>query len=122
MLWNEPERRRQAIRRLLDRIGRVAGDHGQTAKGFHHLRYLPNLIRPRTLNEKLLRRKLHPFPPEWAIWADKVAVRELVRDRVGARYLNEVYFTTSEPAAIPFEALPPDFVVKANHGSGWNLI
>lgn len=122
MSWNEPERRKRAIRRVLDRVGRMVGDQGQTAKGFHHLGYVPNLIRPRTLNEKLLRRKLRPFPAEWSVWADKIAVRELVRDRVGAEYLNELYFATRDPETIPFEALPGDFVVKANHGSGWNVI
>ena len=35
---------------------------------------------------------------------------------------NEVYFVTDDPNRIPFDDLPDKFVIKANHGCGWNIV
>jgi hypothetical protein len=36
--------------------------------------------------------------------------------------LNEAYLVTHDPEALRLAALPGRFVVKANHGSGWNVL
>ena len=55
--------------------------------------------------------------------SDKYAAREYVVSKTGRRdLLNDIYFVGSDPGRIPFDELPNKFVIKANHGSGWNII
>lgn len=51
-------------------------------------------------------------------WADKVGVRDYVAEKVGAKYLNELYAVSSSAASIDFTQLPRDFSFKPSHGSG----
>lgn len=86
------------------------------------LGYWPNIRQPRTLNEKIAHQQLlapHPLAP---LVCDKWRVREYVAEKGLAHILNEVYFVTDSPETIPFDVLPDRFVIKANHGSGMNLI
>jgi hypothetical protein len=79
----------------------------------------PRLVRPRTFNERILRRKVFDGRPILTQLADKYAVRHYVAQRLGPEILPRVYCVTSDPAAIPFADLPRRFVVKPTHGSGW---
>jgi len=79
----------------------------------------PRLVRPRTFNERILRRKAFDYRPILAQFADKYAVRQYVAQRLTSNILPEVYCVTRNPAAIPFAQLPNRFVVKPTHGSGW---
>jgi hypothetical protein len=54
--------------------------------------------------------------------SDKYTVRKYVKDKLGDQILNELYYVTDEPSDIPVESLPDEFVIKATHGSGWNII
>jgi len=112
---------RRTARKAVATIGRVAGDRGETMAMFDSLGYLPNLLWPRSFSEKIVRRKLRP-PPGWSELSDKVRVRDHVAATVGAHYLNPVHLVTASPDEIALAQLPSRFVVKANHGSGWNLI
>jgi hypothetical protein len=53
---------------------------------------------------------------------DKYAVREYVTSRIGSQYLNELYGVFDHEFEIDFNALPKKFVLKATHGSGWNIL
>ncbi|AWV05052.1 hypothetical protein DM992_37990 [Burkholderia sp. JP2-270] len=75
----------------------------------------PNLVRPATLNEHLLHRCLHP-EPRWSELADKLAVREFVKDRIGEQYLIPLIAAPEEFTKKVFDSLPHAFVMKANHG------
>ncbi len=79
----------------------------------------PRLLRPKTFNEKILRRKVFERRPIFTTFADKYAVRDYVARRVGAQILPELHWLTEDPGNIPFDALPRSFVVKPTHGSGW---
>jgi hypothetical protein len=79
----------------------------------------PRLMRPRTFNERILRRKVFDHRPILAQFADKYAVRQYVAQRLDCDILPKVYCVTNSPAAIPFAQLPERFVVKPTHGSGW---
>jgi hypothetical protein len=79
----------------------------------------PNVLRPGTLNEKILYRMLFDRRPILRRLADKVAVRPYVQDRLGPGPLPKLYWLGRRPGEIPFEALPDRFVVKPTHGSGW---
>ena len=52
----------------------------------------PHLLRPRTFNEKLQRAKLFNRNARYTRFADKIAVREYVRERVGAEVLTKVFW------------------------------
>src|SRR5690242_16973986 len=71
----------------------------------------PRWLRPRTFNERILRRKVFDRRPILTQLTDKYAVRDYVAERLGAEILPKLYCVTSEPAAIPFADLPERFVV-----------
>ena len=77
---------------------------------------------PIDFNEKLQWLKLHYRNPLMVTCADKWAVREFVKERIGEKYLAECIGVYDDVEKIPFEDLPRQFVLKATHGSGWNII
>jgi hypothetical protein len=89
---------------------------------YSKLGYIPHLRHPRTFNEKICNRKLFNPVPQAAMLADKFAVRKFVAERGYPEILNEVLLVTQHPEEIDFAKLPQRFVVKATHGSGWNII
>jgi len=82
----------------------------------------PNLLRPRTFNEKILYRMAFDRRPILVTLQDKYAAREYVKARVGEHVLPRLYWVTKNPADIPFDRLPARFVVKATHGCGFNYL
>jgi hypothetical protein len=84
--------------------------------------YWPNIRNPRSFNEHILHRKLFTDNDLYSTVADKWAVREYVRDRIGDEILNEVYHVTDDPSTIPFADLPNEFVIKPTHSSGRTII
>ena len=89
------------------------------------LRYqgrFPNLSAPRTFNEKIQWLKLHFRDPLLKQCADKWTVRDFVRHHAGAGVLIPALGNWNSPDDIDFLTLPDRFVLKASHGSGWNII
>lgn len=82
----------------------------------------PNLDPPRTLNEKILWLNLRQRDPRRVECSDKVAVRKFVRNRIGDHYLVPLLGVYDDPEDIDLDELPDRFIIKAAHGSGWNLI
>jgi len=89
---------------------------------FFRLGYWPNIYHPRSLNEKMVHRMLFISNPLYSLVADKWRVREYVAQRGLAYILNEVYWVGNNPEEIPFNDLPDQFVIKANHGCHWNIL
>mgnify|MGYP001971359802 CR=1 FL=1 len=54
--------------------------------------------------------------------ADKVRVRSYVKDRIGKKYLVPLIKIYNNASEIDFNELPQKFILKTNHGSGWNII
>jgi hypothetical protein len=79
----------------------------------------PNLFNPLSFSEKIQYRKLFDRRPVLVTLADKYAVRDFVRDRVGSEILTEIYHVTDNPRDVPLSALPDRFIVKPTHGCGW---
>ncbi|RYI13848.1 MAG: hypothetical protein EON48_12225 [Acetobacteraceae bacterium] len=90
-------------------------------KYFYTFGSLPNVIAPRTFNEKVNARKFFDHRPIFNTWVDKLAVRDWVAAvKPGYdRLLPALLHVTAEPSDIPFDQLPDRFVIKASHGSGW---
>ncbi len=78
----------------------------------------PKFGNPETFNELILDRCLHPNP-RWSKLADKLAVRDYVRDRIGEKYLIPLIAAPDVFTQEIFNSLPASFVMKANHGSAF---
>ena len=89
---------------------------------FYNLGKFPDLRNPKTLNEKIQWIKLYDRNPLMTLCTDKYKVRKVVENKVGARVLNELYGVYESVDEIDFDSLPESFVLKATHGSGWNII
>lgn len=111
----------------------------QQKKGIHHLKKfsdneaivrlyrsysgkIPNLENPTTFSEKLQWLKLNYHNPLQTICADKYGVRNYVSQKGYPEILSKVLKICESVDVLNIRELPPKFVVKATHGSGWNLI
>jgi hypothetical protein len=81
-----------------------------------------NLRPPTTLNEKLFWAKLYGHQPFHTIVSDKYAVREWVARRIGTQYLIPLVAVFERVDDLDWTRLPEAFVVKATHGSGYNVL
>ncbi len=81
-----------------------------------------DLANPAKLSEKLQWIKLYDRNPLMVQCSDKYAVREYVRQKGFGHILNELYGVYESAGEIDFAALPDSYVLKATHGSGWNVL
>lgn len=81
-----------------------------------------DLDNPQTYNEKIQWLKLYDRSDLKSMLSDKVRVRSWVAEKIGQEYLTKLYGVYRCASEIDFDALPNRFVLKANHGSGWNAI
>lgn len=86
----------------------------------HH--YWPHFKKPRSFSEKIFKRMLNSRNKIWADITDKLSVRAYVQHRAGNEILIPMLWTGHDINHIPFEKLPSAFVIKMNHGSGYNII
>ena len=90
----------------------------------HVLGYRLNLKEPKTLNEKLQWLKLYHWAnePRAVQCADKYAVRTYIESVGKADILNDILFAWDDSDEIDWSLLPEKFVLKCNHGCGYNII
>ena len=81
-----------------------------------------NLDNPITFNEKIQLRKLEENNKKIIQCADKLVVREYVKEKIGERYLIPLYLKTSRLTYEDIKKLPRSFVLKTNNASGTNII
>lgn len=88
--------------------------------------YPLNLDNPQTFSEKIQWRKIYDNNPIFPVLSNKYLVREYIASRLGDERAQELLVPllqyAKDPAEIDFAALPSQFVLKATHGSGMNLI
>lgn len=72
--------------------------------------------------EKMQWAKLYEVLPEKSRLADKYAVREWVKEKIGEEFLIPVLGVWDDFDKIDFERLPKSFVLKVTNGSGTNII
>ena len=82
----------------------------------------PDLKNPQTFTEKIQWMRLYDHDPLKTKLADKYLVREWVTEKIGDEYLIPLLGVWDSFDEIDFDTLPEQFVLKANHGSGWNII
>ncbi len=81
-----------------------------------------NLDNPQTFNEKIQWLKLYDSTPLKTRLADKYLVRDWVKEKIGEQYLIPLLGVYDSFDEIDFDKLPDRFVMKCNHGSGYNII
>ena len=81
-----------------------------------------NLAAPKTYCEKMQWLKAYDVTPEKTRLTDKLAVREWVAEKVGEKYVVPVLGVWNAFDEIDFGALPQQFVLKAPHGSYFNIV
>lgn len=82
-----------------------------------------DLDNPQTFNDKINWLKLYDATPLKTLCADKYLVRQYVSERINDdNLLMPLLGVWDSPEEIDFDSLPDKFVLKANHGSGMNLI
>lgn len=72
----------------------------------------PSVRNPQLFSEHLMHRKLFDTDPRFPLLADKLAVRDYVKERVGDGYLAEVYTSAKSWSDLEKSRLPSDFVLK----------
>lgn len=83
---------------------------------------LVNLKNPKRFSEKLQWYKLFGRQQLMQICANKDTVRDYLIRKGYTELLNEQYGSFHKVDDIDFNILPNSFVMKAAHGSGWNII
>lgn len=82
-----------------------------------------DLKNPLSLNQKIQWLKLYDRTELHTICADKIKVRDYVKEKIGAEYLIPILFQTENLAELNFHSLPKkDFILKTNHDSGTTII
>lgn len=84
--------------------------------------YELNLDNAQTYNEKIQWIKVNWHDPRLVVCMDKYGVRDYVESKGLGYTLNNIIDVYESVEDININALPKKFVLKANHGSGWNII
>ena len=84
--------------------------------------YKLNLDTPRTINEKLQWIKLYDRNRMFCTWADKYAVKEYIKNKLGEQYVIPTLGVYERFSDIDFDSLPVEFVMKCTHDSGSVLV
>ena len=78
--------------------------------------------RDETFENKILYKMAFDRNPMLTVYADKVKVREFVKDRIGTEFLTASFGVFESIRGLQRSLFPQNFVIKANHGSGAAVI
>ena len=81
-----------------------------------------DLNNPVEFNEKIQWLKVYYRPNILTKLVDKYEVRKYVKEKVGAKYLNELFALYNKVSEVNFEELPSQFVLKTTHGYNNNIV
>ena len=84
-------------------------------------RRLPNIAFPRGYGDRMQWRKIFDHNPQFGIFADKLATKKFIAERIPGLALSKVLWVGDSADAIPRELLTGNVVVKASHGSAFNF-
>ena len=94
---------------------------------YHQMKYAwvfkkwPNINQPTTFSEKIIIRNFKP-KTIYTELADKLRVRDYIANTIGEKYLIKLHAACPVLTRTIFDELPNSFVIKANHGSGFNKL
>jgi hypothetical protein len=104
---------------ILKKLPTKAIAYIEILRTYHKILDLKN---PTYFGEKMQWVKVFADLDKYSVYADKYAVREYVEQTVGADCLIKLHGVYKSEEEIPFDELPERFVLKVNHGSGYNII
>lgn len=81
----------------------------------------PNILAPKTFNEKIQRRKLFDRDPRYPQRVDKIEVKNFVRSKLGDGWTTPTIWYGTELPPTSERTWPIPFVIKGSHGSGMNV-
>ena len=81
-----------------------------------------DLVHPKTINEKIQWLKLYDSTPMKTLLTDKYLVKNYIKEKIGEQYVIPILKVWDSYEKINFDSLPNKFILKANHGSGMNII
>ena len=93
-----------------------------TKRFINKLGYIPNFDQPKSFNEKVTARMIFERNSLHTALADKLAVRELISEKIGHQHLVPNIGIYKKFNEINFNKLPEKFVLKCNHDSGSTMI
>lgn len=116
--------RRRQIRIINDRKNLTRDEQIKLVEQIYERRigHPINWNTPRTYTEKMQWTKMFEHDPKKSVLSDKYAVREWIKEKIGEDYLIPLLGAWDNYDEIDFDALPNQFVLKTNNGSGTNLI
>ena len=100
----------------------LISDHAVARALFREAHGRPPRTPPVTFNERIIDRIGSGELRQFADLTDKVAVRDIVAQKVGKRYLVPQYATTKRLTRKLWEDLPDSFMLKPNHASSWSRL
>lgn len=104
-------------------VGRLFGEGiNYRLKYFHNRKHFPNFNHPKDITEYMLSTMLNPAFDQYAKYADKVKVREYIKECGLDHILLKHYGVWERPEDIEWEKLPNKFILKANNGCGNHCI
>ncbi len=80
--------------------------------------YWFDIEHPQTYNEKVQWMKLHDRNPSYTRLADKYEVKEIVKEKIGEKYIVPTLAVGERFEEINISELPNQFVMKCTHDSG----
>lgn len=93
-----------------------------TKKFMKKIKYSPNFDFPESFNEKINHRILYDRNPLFTQLADKLLVRDFIKQKIGEDYLVPLLKCYNKTQQINLDELPEQFVLKCNHDSGSSII
>ena len=89
-----------------------------------HSRTIPNLIYPKTLNEKITWLKLYDRQDWHHFYADKIKVKSIIKEIIGEEYTVPTLkvFKNVEDFCLNINNLIPPYILKTNHDSSGGFI
>jgi hypothetical protein len=85
------------------------------------LGHWPHLMRPRNFAEQVQRSKICDRDSRLPLFADKLCVKDYVRDKLGAAWLIPTLWSGKVLPPLAERNWPMPFVIKVNSGCGWNI-
>ncbi len=107
-------------------VDHVLSDHYLEKKKFEDKHgYTLDLEEPQSFSQKVVWKKINDRNPKLPVLADKYKVKKYVRQKLGSlgdEIIIPTLWVGEKTKKIPFNSLPDEYVIKANHNSGPPII
>jgi len=107
-------------------LNKICNHRLEKMRFYKGLGYELNLESPKSINEKIVWKKIYDRNPLLPVTADKYHVRSYLKEVLGEEKAEEILipllYVTDKLETIPFERFPSAFIIKPNHTSGDRII